>query len=35
MKKIFEIRAAEGGKDSQLFVRDIADAYISMFIRKG
>jgi len=23
-----EIRAAEGGEDSKLFVRDLADAYI-------
>jgi len=27
MKKIIEIRAAEGGEDSKLFVQDLARAY--------
>ena len=28
MKRIIEIRAAEGGEDSALFVQDLAQAYI-------
>ena len=27
MKKIIEIKAAEGGMDSRLFVADLAEAY--------
>lgn len=27
MKRIIEIRAAEGGEDSKLFVKDLAQAY--------
>lgn len=27
MKRVIEIRAAEGGEDSKLFVVDLADAY--------
>jgi len=27
MKRVIEIRAAEGGDDSKLFVSDLADAY--------
>jgi protein subunit release factor A len=27
MKRIIEIRAAEGGDDAKLFVSDLADAY--------
>ena len=27
MKRTIEIRAAEGGKDSKLFARDLAEAY--------
>ena len=27
MKRVIEIRAAEGGEDSKLFVKDLADAY--------
>jgi protein subunit release factor A len=27
MKRVIEIRAAEGGEDSKLFVSDLADAY--------
>ncbi len=30
MKKIIEIRAAEGGDDSKLFVNDLAKAYLLM-----
>ena len=35
MKKIIEIRAAEGGADSKLFVTNLADAYIRFSHRKG
>jgi protein subunit release factor A len=27
MKRVIEIRAAEGGEDSKLFVSNLADAY--------
>lgn len=27
MKRIIEIRSAEGGEDSKLFVQDLANAY--------
>jgi protein subunit release factor A len=27
MRKVIEIRAAEGGEDSKLFVSDLADSY--------
>ena len=27
MKRVIEIRAAEGGEDSKLFVSDLADSY--------
>jgi len=30
MKRIIEIRAAEGGQDSQLFVADLARAYVKL-----
>jgi len=30
MKKIIEIRSAEGGNDSKLFVQDIASAYMKL-----
>ena len=33
MKKVLEIKSAEGGNDSKLFVRDLAKAYIKMFER--
>lgn len=33
MKITMEIRAAEGGKDSALFVADLATAYIKYFQR--
>lgn len=35
MKTIVEIHAAEGGEDSKLFVRTLAQAYGKLFIRKG
>ena len=33
MKIILEIRAAEGGEDSKLFIKDLAQSYIKMFER--
>lgn len=30
MKKILQLRAAEGGEDSRLFVADLANAYLRM-----
>jgi protein subunit release factor A len=35
MKRIMEIRAAEGGDDAKLFVSDLASAYIKHFTRVG
>ncbi len=35
MKRTVEIRAAEGGEDSKLFVKDLAQAYIRMAQRLG
>ena len=35
MKKILEIRAAEGGKDSKLFVNDLATTYEKTFQKLG
>jgi protein subunit release factor A len=35
MKTIVEIHSAEGGDDSKLFVKDMAQAYIKMFQRHG
>jgi protein subunit release factor A len=35
MKRVIEIRAAEGGDDSKLFVQDLAQAYIRMSERLG
>lgn len=35
MKRIIEIRAAEGGDDSKLFTEDLAQAYGRMFTRIG
>ena len=35
MIKIIEIRAAEGGEDSKLFVKDLAQAYIKFAQSKG
>jgi protein subunit release factor A len=34
-KKIIEIRAAEGGDDSKLFVKDLAQSYVRMAQRLG
>ena len=35
MEKLIEIRAAEGGDDSKLFVSDLAQAYQRHFDRVG
>lgn len=35
MKRIIEIRAAEGGEDAKLFSKDLAVAYQKMFSRFG
>ncbi len=35
MKRIIEIRSAEGGDDAKLFAKDLAAAYIKMFGRLG
>jgi protein subunit release factor A len=35
MKTMVEIHAAEGGDDSKLFVKDLAQAYTKMFQRVG
>jgi protein subunit release factor A len=35
MKRIIEIRAAEGGEDSKLFVKDLAQSYVRMSQRLG
>ena len=35
MKRVIEIRAAEGGEDSKLFVKDLAQAYAKFAERKG
>ena len=35
MKRILEIRAAEGGLDSKLFVNDLSQAYQRMISRLG
>lgn len=35
MKKILEIRAAEGGDDSVLFVKDLAAAYVRLATALG
>lgn len=35
MRKVIEIRAAEGGEDSKLFVKDLAQTYIKLADRKG
>lgn len=33
--RVIEIRSAEGGADSAMFVTDLARAYEKMFDRKG
>lgn len=35
MKRVIEIRAAEGGEDSKLFVKDLAQAYTKLASNKG
>ena len=35
MKRVIEIRSAEGGEDSKLFVKDMAQAYIKFAQSKG
>lgn len=35
MKRVIEIRAAEGGEDSKLFVSDLAQAYQKFCTRVG
>lgn len=35
MLMTIEIRPAEGGADSRMFVKDLADAYLKMFNRYG
>jgi protein subunit release factor A len=35
MKKILEIRFAEGGDDAKLFSKDLANSYIKHFQRVG
>jgi protein subunit release factor A len=35
MKNIIEIRSAEGGADSALFTKDLLNAYVRLFNRKG
>lgn len=35
MKRTIEIRGAEGGEDSKLFVRDLAQAYIKLGNKLG
>lgn len=35
MKTVVEIHSAEGGDDSKLFVKDLAQAYTRMFSRFG
>jgi protein subunit release factor A len=35
MKRVIEIRAAEGGNDAKLFVSDLADAYLRLSNKLG
>jgi protein subunit release factor A len=35
MRRILEIHAAEGGADSQLLVKDLADIYFNLATRVG
>lgn len=35
MKRIVEIRAAEGGEDSKLFAKDLAQAYCKLSNKLG
>jgi len=33
MKRVIEVRGAEGGQDAKLFAQDLAQAYISLASR--
>jgi len=35
MKRIIEIHAAEGGRDAQIFVNELAQAYLGLCRSKG
>lgn len=35
VKRVIELRAAEGGADAQLLVGDLLQAYLRLFARKG
>lgn len=35
MKRVIEIRSAEGGEDSKLFAKDLATAYIRFGQKSG
>lgn len=35
MKRVLEIRAAEGGLDAKLFVAELAEAYLKLASRWG
>lgn len=35
MKRIIELRAAEGGEDAKQFANEMAKAYTKMFVRFG
>lgn len=35
MKRIIEIRAAEGGEDSRLFAKDLAASYLKLATKFG
>ena len=35
MKRIVEIRSAEGGEDAKLFAKDLAASYMKHFTRVG
>lgn len=35
MKRVIELRGAEGGEDSKLFAKDLAQSYMKMFSRFG
>ncbi|CAB4241581.1 Peptide chain release factor [uncultured Caudovirales phage] len=35
MKRVIEIRAAEGGDDAKLFVSDLAGAYLRLATKVG
>lgn len=35
MKRMIEIKGAEGGLDAKLFAEDLSNAYIKLFSRMG